>query len=38
LSVEPALLAAKEAAPPPKPGLPGRLARDGRIIFGAVIS
>jgi peptide/nickel transport system permease protein len=37
LSVEPALLTDKEAAPPPKGGLPGRLARDGSIIFGAVI-
>ena len=37
MSVEPALLAAKPAAPPPKRGLTGRLARDGSIIFGGVI-
>ena len=37
MSVEPALLAGETAAPPPKSGLPGRLARDGGIIFGAVI-
>jgi peptide/nickel transport system permease protein len=37
LSVEPALLAGETATPPPKPGLSGRLARDGGIIFGAVV-
>jgi peptide/nickel transport system permease protein len=37
LSVEPALLAGERVAPPPKPGLPGRLARDGGIIFGSVV-
>ncbi|MEJ0077747.1 MAG: ABC transporter permease [Alphaproteobacteria bacterium] len=37
MSVEPALLAGETAAPPPKPGLTRRLARDGSIIFGAVI-
>jgi peptide/nickel transport system permease protein len=37
LSVEPALLAAKETTAPAKPGLSGRLARDGSIIFGAVV-
>src|SRR4029077_1605195 len=37
LSVEPALLAGETAAPPPKPGLPGRLPRDGGLIFGPVI-
>jgi hypothetical protein len=34
LSVEPALLAAEKTRPPPKRGLPGRLARDGGIVFG----
>ena len=37
MSVEPALLAGETAAPPPKPGLAGRLARDGSIIFGAAV-
>ena len=37
MSVEPALLAGETAAPPPKRGMPGRLARDGGILFGAVI-
>jgi peptide/nickel transport system permease protein len=37
LSVEPALLAGETAAPPRKPGLAGRLARDGSIIFGAAV-
>ena len=37
MSVEPALLAGERAAPAPKPGLTGRLARDGSIIFGATI-
>ena len=37
MSVEPALLAGETAKPAPKPGLPGKLARDGGIIFGAVI-
>jgi peptide/nickel transport system permease protein len=37
LSAEPALLAGETAAPPPKPGLTGRLARDGGIVFGAAV-
>ena len=37
MSVEPALLAGETAKPAPKRGLPGRLARDGGIIFGTVI-
>jgi peptide/nickel transport system permease protein len=37
LSAEPALLAGETAAPPPKPGLAARLARDGSIVFGAAI-
>jgi peptide/nickel transport system permease protein len=37
LSVEPALLAAEKAEPPRKPTRWSRLARDGGIIFGAVI-
>jgi len=37
LSVEPALLAGEKAAPAPKRGLSGRLARDGGIIFGGVV-
>jgi len=36
LSVEPALLAGETAAPP-KPGLTGRLMRDGSILFGAAV-
>jgi len=37
LSVEPALLSGERAAPARKPGLTGRLARDGSIIFGAAV-
>ena len=37
MSVEPTLLSGATAAPRPKPGLTGWLARDGGIIFGAVI-
>ena len=37
MSVEPAALAGETAAQPRKPGLSGRLARDGGIIFGAVV-
>ena len=37
MSAEPALLAGETAAPPPKPGLMGRLARDSGVIFGAAV-
>ena len=37
MSVEPALLAGERAAPAPKRGLTGRLARDGSVIFGATV-
>ena len=37
MSAEPALLAAEKPAPAPRPTLRSRLARDGGIIFGAVI-
>ena len=37
MSVEPALLAVDKTRPPPKRGLPGRLARDGAIVFGAIV-
>ena len=37
MSVEPALLSGERAAPARKPGLTGRLARDGSIIFGAAV-
>ena len=37
MSVEPAALPGETAAPPAKPGLAVRLARDGSIIFGAAV-
>ena len=37
MSAEPALLAAEKPAPAPRPTLRSRLARDGGIVFGAVI-